>query len=235
MLAALAASAIASATPAVATTYQIMLPAATAVSGFITTDGAIGLIGVGDVINYQLTWQVSAGDWLFGDTSAGATVTFTPANSVFIATDFNSIYATPTNLSFGSDGGGVIGVKDPALPPAPYGEIAGNGYSFLSQLVYTHGADPTTVSAFAVGVGINFGQTRVPLVFASAVPGDDDDHHHHHHHHLIDDEHHLGEIWDHDPTAAVPEPSTWAMMLLGFAGLGFAFRQSRRTAAFAFA
>jgi hypothetical protein len=29
-------------------------------------------------------------------------------------------------------------------------------------------------------------------------------------------------------SAAVPEPSTWAMMLLGFCGLGFAFRQSRR-------
>ena len=29
---------------------------------------------------------------------------------------------------------------------------------------------------------------------------------------------------------AVPEPSTWAMMLLGFAGLGFAgYRASRRT------
>jgi hypothetical protein len=29
-----------------------------------------------------------------------------------------------------------------------------------------------------------------------------------------------------------PEPSTWAMMLLGFAGLGFAgYRTSRRTAA----
>jgi hypothetical protein len=28
--------------------------------------------------------------------------------------------------------------------------------------------------------------------------------------------------------SAVPEPSTWAMMLLGLAGLGFAFRQSRR-------
>jgi PEP-CTERM motif len=26
----------------------------------------------------------------------------------------------------------------------------------------------------------------------------------------------------------VPEPSTWAMMLIGFAGLGFAFRRSRR-------
>jgi PEP-CTERM motif len=28
--------------------------------------------------------------------------------------------------------------------------------------------------------------------------------------------------------SSVPEPSTWAMMLIGFAGLGFAFRQSRR-------
>jgi PEP-CTERM motif len=35
------------------------------------------------------------------------------------------------------------------------------------------------------------------------------------------------------PTSAVPEPSTWAMMLLGFAGLGFAFRQSRRKVSFA--
>jgi hypothetical protein len=29
-------------------------------------------------------------------------------------------------------------------------------------------------------------------------------------------------------STAVPEPSIWAMMLLGFAGLGFAFRQTRR-------
>ena len=34
-------------------------------------------------------------------------------------------------------------------------------------------------------------------------------------------------------TSAVPEPSTWATMLLGSAGLGFAFRQSRRKASFA--
>jgi hypothetical protein len=33
--------------------------------------------------------------------------------------------------------------------------------------------------------------------------------------------------------AAVPEPSTWAMMLLGFLGLGFAFRRSRRKVSFA--
>jgi hypothetical protein len=35
------------------------------------------------------------------------------------------------------------------------------------------------------------------------------------------------------PVTSVPEPSTWAMMLLGFAGLGFAFRQSRRRVSFA--
>ena len=28
--------------------------------------------------------------------------------------------------------------------------------------------------------------------------------------------------------SVVPEPATWAMMLLGFCGLGFAFKQSRR-------
>ena len=33
--------------------------------------------------------------------------------------------------------------------------------------------------------------------------------------------------------AGVPEPATWGMMLLGFAGLGFAFRQSRRKVSFA--
>ena len=31
----------------------------------------------------------------------------------------------------------------------------------------------------------------------------------------------------------VPEPATWAMMLLGFAGLGFAFRRSKRKVSFA--
>jgi hypothetical protein len=40
--------------------------------------------------------------------------------------------------------------------------------------------------------------------------------------------------YDYTPAVtAVPEPATWAMMLLGFAGLGFAFRQSRRKASMA--
>jgi hypothetical protein len=35
---------------------------------------------------------------------------------------------------------------------------------------------------------------------------------------------------DHDPVASVPEPSTWAMMLLGFVGIG-AMTYRRRTRA----
>jgi hypothetical protein len=35
------------------------------------------------------------------------------------------------------------------------------------------------------------------------------------------------------PQLAASPASTWAMMLLGFAGLGFAFRQSRRKVSFA--
>ena len=35
-------------------------------------------------------------------------------------------------------------------------------------------------------------------------------------------------------TASTPEPSTWAMMVLGFAGLGFAgYRKARKTVAIA--
>jgi len=34
-------------------------------------------------------------------------------------------------------------------------------------------------------------------------------------------------------TPAIPEPATWGMMLIGFIGLGFAFRQSRRKIPFA--
>jgi hypothetical protein len=34
------------------------------------------------------------------------------------------------------------------------------------------------------------------------------------------------------PASAVPEPSTWAMMLIGFAGLGYAaYRRQRKNAA----
>ena len=42
----------------------------------------------------------------------------------------------------------------------------------------------------------------------------------------------VGIIADPNLVPGVPEPSTWAMMLIGFAGLSFAFRGSRRKAPF---
>src|SRR5262249_2578892 len=36
-----------------------------------------------------------------------------------------------------------------------------------------------------------------------------------------------------EAVAAVPEPSTWALMIIGFFGIGFAFRKSRRRVSFA--
>jgi PEP-CTERM motif len=38
-------------------------------------------------------------------------------------------------------------------------------------------------------------------------------------------------VFDNFTSPTVPEPSTWAMLLLGFAGLGFAGYRSRRPAA----
>jgi uncharacterized protein (TIGR03118 family) len=59
------------------------------------------------------------------------------------------------------------------------------------------------------------------LFFSVGIPGPDN----------IEDHGLFGDITA--ATSAVPEPSTWAMMLLGFAGLGFAFRKSRRKVSFA--
>jgi hypothetical protein len=45
---------------------------------------------------------------------------------------------------------------------------------------------------------------------------------------------HLNFYSDFTGSSAIPEPSTWAMMLLGFAGLGFAgYRARKPTAALA--
>jgi hypothetical protein len=44
---------------------------------------------------------------------------------------------------------------------------------------------------------------------------------------------HLATLTVSDHVAAVPEPSTWAMMLLGFAGVGFAAYRKKKTGTFA--
>jgi hypothetical protein len=73
-------------------------------------------------------------------------------------------------------------------------------------------SDPYQLHSFT------FTTTGGPLVFSDLPCGDGN----------------IGNILDNVQVAtAVPEPAAWVMMLLGFAGLGFAFRQSRRTVSMA--
>jgi hypothetical protein len=46
-------------------------------------------------------------------------------------------------------------------------------------------------------------------------------------------EDHTGNVGGGNVTPGVPEPATWGMLLLGFVGLGFAFRQRRRATSLA--
>jgi hypothetical protein len=102
------------------------------------------------------------------------------------------------------------------LPPLPPGSYIGANDGWLKVGEISDGTDRVDV----LDVG--------PSVPEPPGDMDHDDHHHHRHHHHLFDDHHLFNDDGHDPTTGVPEPSTWAMMLLGFAGLAFAFRQSRR-------
>jgi phosphatidylinositol-3-phosphatase len=80
----------------------------------------------------------------------------------------------------------------------------GNAYN--NNILYTHSSDLLTMEElFGLGcVGGSCGANDLSDLFkAGAIP------------------------------SAVPEIPTWAMMLLGFTGLGFAFRQSRRKVSFA--
>jgi hypothetical protein len=88
-------------------------------------------------------------------------------------------------------------------------------------------AAPGIHSVEFLGTADTFGVAVDDFTFNSVTPfhhGHGHGHGHGHHDHWL-----IGTLSADNGVGAVPEPSTWAMMLLGFAGLGFAFRQSRRT------
>jgi uncharacterized protein (TIGR03118 family) len=113
------------------------------------------------------------------------------------------------DLLVGNFGDGRINVFD-ITTGALLGELDSNG-------------NPITIEGLwglRFGNGGNGGALD-QLFFSAGIPGPDE----------IEDHGLFGDITE--VQTAVPEPSTWAMMLLGFAGLGFAFRQSRRKMSFA--
>jgi PEP-CTERM motif len=93
--------------------------------------------------------------------------------------------------------------------------ISAGGQSFTTAGVFTNGF----VSSSFTFTGSNTGSDTITI---SARTNPDD--------WYVDD------VSVNGPAAVgpgVPEPSTWAMMLLGFAGLGFAFHRSRPKVSFA--
>jgi uncharacterized protein (TIGR03118 family) len=125
-----------------------------------------------------------------------------PLNSPWgIALAPNNFGAFSNDLLVGNFGDGRINVFD-ITTGAFLGELDSNG-------------NPITIDGLW---GLRFGNggnggAMDQLFFSAGIPGPNGN---------IEDHGLFGDI------SAVPEPSTWAMMLLGFAGLGFAFRRSRR-------
>jgi hypothetical protein len=102
-----------------------------------------------------------------------------------------------------TEGGNTSNFTLPEIVISPLAK----GNAFDSTLVYTHSSDLRTLEelfgVFAPGGG---------FLGDANTPGTND----------------LSDLFLPGAITAVPETSTWAMMLLGFCGLGFAFRQKRR-------
>jgi hypothetical protein len=128
-----------------------------------------------------------------------------------------------------------IGSPDNQFPPAElsqtFADVAGATYvvtEFYEGVAPPGTGDPNAIFSFLIG-NAGFSPSGIPINGFQTVPfgftgtGMDTVE--------VRATTNVGE-WILDDVSVigpgVPEPSTWAMLLIGFAGLGFAFRQSRR-------
>jgi hypothetical protein len=182
-------------------------------SGTITTDGALGVLTANDIIDFSIVLHWPGSERTDYDVlmtpatyyipGPGSTQTF---GNDFTA-DKNGLY-----WNFGGNDSNLFDIQARSIPPGCSCFLV-----FQSGMARAVGANYT----LAMNISTNY------LVAARA---------HGQGAHLNDlalaaDVTDLAVVSD--LAAAAPEPSTWAMMLLGFAGLGFAFRQSRRKVSFA--
>jgi hypothetical protein len=114
--------------------------------------------------------------------------------------------SSPSNPIFGFDGDGLTfyGVTGNLSDPTGYGGPDAFFTGFSGPLFRS--GTVNFITAIAANGGTQFFGLEDRLTAASFTP---------------------------PVVGGVPEPSTWAMMLLGFLGLGFAFRRSRRKLSFA--
>jgi hypothetical protein len=182
----------------------------------VLSDNFNGEVPPPDVLNWP-------GDSVFLSTGAPGSVDLIGAGGVFDFLPGNGGYV---DLD-GSSGSG----HDPAgqltsvlsFGPGSYTlsfDLAGNQRAATPQsTTVSLGNFNATFGPLASGVGftthtITFSTTGGNLVFTQNGPSDQQ-----------------GNLLDNISLASVPEPATWAMMLLGFGGLGAALRQRRRVAA----
>jgi hypothetical protein len=147
---------------------------------------------------------------LIGNTTSGPFFDFFPGNGGYVDLDgSNGIPGTLQTLQSFAAGSYTLTF-----------DLAGNARGDVSkttvitlgnftQSITLASSDPYQLRSFT------FTTTGGPLVFGDLAGGNGD----------------IGNILDNvQLSSAVPEPSTWAMMLLGFAGLGFLAHRRRREA-----
>ena len=213
--------------------------------------GAVAALSAGATRAATITWNLSLPSGLLGTTQ-----TYTAGGITITAAGFSSIPQLGTNIPnvtlFGKNNGGDEVGLGLSNDPSGENEITGLNiiridfsnvimagalpFSFDFQMNSTTGTVGANIEAWAVwdsflpsgfagpplmtGTDENehSGLQLFPFYFFTVFPGNS------------------GNVLIANVSAevpGVPELSTWAMMLLGFAGLGFAFKQSRRKMSFA--
>jgi hypothetical protein len=209
---------------------RLALIAALAVSAFTTSASAVTL-------TFEGTGQSD------GATHAPMPINYGGLNwssDWYLATseDFSTIYHNTSNFPSGyiaaHNAGGALTVSVTSANDIVLNSAQFRGWDYFDSFVYFT-ARAVTVDGFLDGnfvgtwstgltpgswTSLSFGGTTVDSFVITSTGND---------HNWLMDDLVLG-------VAAVPEPSTWAMMILGFAGVGFmTYRRSRRDQALALA
>jgi len=152
-----------------------------------------------------VTGHTMAGTLVNFSSSTGQTLVVNSSGQAFITTSSGTGLLTSINVS---------------SPGNTFTDFIANPHDSGAFTVSVKANDGTFTNSFAGGPGENFvtilaqgNETISSVAFTSAAG--------------------FSSFQQPRISGVVPEPSTWVMMLLGFFGLGFTFRQSRRKVSFA--
>jgi hypothetical protein len=189
--------------------------------------GSVLALGAGGA--QAFTWNLSSPSGLLGTTQ-----TYTAGGFTITAAGFAADFMHPTALFGKAAGGDENGL---GLANDPTGDNEITGMNFIRVAMPTGVSNVSFIMDSVTGNDTwdVFGGATATGAFSILTMGNDE---------LVSHPLPFANFYIFEATngnvlvasisaSAVPEPSTWAMMLLGFLGLGFAFRQSRRKVSFA--